>query len=81
MDLKKFATMDINMLLSVVNMQLRDRYDDLDDLCKAQEIRSGSTGSAARQRRFSLPASAETVQIKRASGIGITAPVKALALR
>ena len=30
--------MDINMLLSVVNMQLRDRYDDLDDLCKAQEI-------------------------------------------
>ena len=38
MDLKKFATMDINMLLSVVNMQLRDRYDDLDDLCKAQEI-------------------------------------------
>ena len=29
MDLKKFATMDINMLLSVVNMQLRDRYDDL----------------------------------------------------
>ncbi|PTT27101.1 DUF4250 family protein, partial [Aeromonas sp. HMWF017] len=38
MDLKKFTTMDINMLLSVVNMQLRDRYDDLDDLCKAQEI-------------------------------------------
>ena len=26
------------MLLSLVNMQLRDRYDDLDDLCKAQEI-------------------------------------------
>ena len=38
MDLKKFATMEVNMLLSVVNMQLRDRYDDLDDLCKAQEI-------------------------------------------
>ncbi|MFQ1648413.1 DUF4250 domain-containing protein [Aeromonas veronii] len=47
MDLKKFATMDINMLLSVVNMQLRDRYDDLDDLCKAQEI-----DQAALEARF-----------------------------
>ena len=42
MDLKKFATMDVNMLLSLVNMQLRDRYDDLDDLCKAQEIDQAS---------------------------------------
>lgn len=38
MDLKKFATMDVNMLLSVINMQLRDRYDDLSDLCKSQEL-------------------------------------------
>ena len=38
MDLKKFATMDINMLLSVVNMQLRDHYADLDDLCRAQDL-------------------------------------------
>ncbi|MGL5292995.1 MAG: DUF4250 domain-containing protein [Aeromonas sp.] len=38
MELHTFATMDINMLLSVINMQLRDRYDDLDDLCRAQEI-------------------------------------------
>ena len=38
MDLKKFATMDVNMLLSLVNMQLRDRFDDLDDLCKAQDL-------------------------------------------
>lgn len=38
MDLKKFATMDVNMLLSLINMQLRDRYDDLDDLCKAQDL-------------------------------------------
>ena len=42
MDLKKFATMDINMLLSLINMQLRDHYDDLDDLCKAQEIDKGA---------------------------------------
>ena len=38
MDLKKFATMDVNMLLSLINKQLRDRYDDLEDLCKAQDL-------------------------------------------
>lgn len=38
MNLNNFATMDVNMLLSLVNMQLRDRFDDLDDLCKAQEL-------------------------------------------
>ena len=27
-----FATMDVNMLLSLVSMQLRDHYEDLDDL-------------------------------------------------
>ncbi|MBV7438730.1 DUF4250 domain-containing protein [Aeromonas sp. sif2416] len=38
MNLNNFTTMDVNMLLSLVNMQLRDRYDDLDDLCKAQDL-------------------------------------------
>ena len=38
MNLNNFATMDINMLLSLVNMQLRDRFDDLDDLCKSQDL-------------------------------------------
>ncbi|ABK39903.1 DUF4250 domain-containing protein [Aeromonas hydrophila] len=38
MNLNNFATMDVNMLLSLVNMQLRDRFDDLDDLCKAQDL-------------------------------------------
>ncbi|WP_348686157.1 DUF4250 domain-containing protein [Aeromonas bestiarum] len=38
MNLNNFATMDVNMLLSLINMQLRDRYDDLDDLCKAQDL-------------------------------------------
>ena len=38
MNLTRFATMDINMLLSVVNMQLRDHYADLDDLCRAQDL-------------------------------------------
>ncbi|WP_349922164.1 DUF4250 domain-containing protein [Aeromonas veronii] len=38
MNLKNFATMDIHILLSTINMQLRDHYDDLDDLCRAQEL-------------------------------------------
>lgn len=38
MNLKNFPTMDIHILLSTVNMQLRDHYDDLDDLCRAQEL-------------------------------------------
>ncbi len=38
MNVKNFATMDVNMLLSLINMQLRDHYDDLDDLCQAQEL-------------------------------------------
>ncbi|EPC3543790.1 DUF4250 domain-containing protein [Aeromonas hydrophila] len=38
MNLNNFATMDVNMLLSLVNMLLRDRFDDLDDLCKAQDL-------------------------------------------
>ncbi|MEI4930781.1 DUF4250 domain-containing protein [Aeromonas caviae] len=38
MKLNNFATMDVNMLLSLVNMQLRDHYEDLDDLCRAQDL-------------------------------------------
>ncbi|PJG58509.1 DUF4250 domain-containing protein [Aeromonas cavernicola] len=38
MILKQFATMDVNMLVSVINMQLRDQYEDLEDLCKAQDL-------------------------------------------
>jgi hypothetical protein len=38
MNLQRFNTMDVNMLLSLVNIQLRDHYADLDDLCRAQDI-------------------------------------------
>ncbi|QFI54622.1 DUF4250 domain-containing protein [Aeromonas simiae] len=38
MGLERFATMDVNMLLSLVNMQLRDNYSDLDDLVRAYDI-------------------------------------------
>lgn len=36
--LTKFATMDPYILVSAVNMQLRDTYSSLDDLCKSNEI-------------------------------------------
>ncbi|MBU3826456.1 MAG: DUF4250 domain-containing protein [Candidatus Anaerobiospirillum merdipullorum] len=38
MSLTRYATMDPYILLSAVNMQLRDDYADLTDLCKAHEI-------------------------------------------
>lgn len=28
-----YLSMDVNILLSIVNMKLRDKYEDLDDLC------------------------------------------------
>lgn len=33
MDKDKFITMDPNILLSMINMKLRDFYSSLDDLC------------------------------------------------
>ncbi|MDY6322808.1 MAG: DUF4250 domain-containing protein [Succinivibrio sp.] len=36
--LTRFKTMDIYILVSAVNMQLRDEYSSLEDLCSAQEI-------------------------------------------
>ena len=30
---------DINILLSIVNMKLRDEFDDLDDLCSYYDIK------------------------------------------
>lgn len=38
MGLERFETMDIHMLMSMVNMQLRDKYADLDDLVRAHDI-------------------------------------------
>lgn len=36
--LAKYALMDPYILVSAVNMALRDEYSSLDDLCKAYEI-------------------------------------------
>ncbi len=33
MDLENYKTMDAFMLLSIVNLKLRDYYKDLDDFC------------------------------------------------
>ena len=38
MYLSKFQTMDINLLLSMVNMKLRNDYPSLDELCLQQDI-------------------------------------------
>ncbi len=38
MSLEKFASMDPFILLSAVNMQLRDEYPSLDELCKVHDI-------------------------------------------
>ncbi|MGB2078964.1 MAG: DUF4250 domain-containing protein [Vibrio sp.] len=38
MDLANFKTMDTVMLMSIVNMKIRDEYGDLDNLVKAFDI-------------------------------------------
>lgn len=38
MSLEKFKTMDPFILLSAVNMQLRDEYSSLDELCRTHDI-------------------------------------------
>ena len=38
MSLEKFASMDPYILLSAVNMQLRDEYSSLEELCKVHDI-------------------------------------------
>ncbi|WP_299020302.1 DUF4250 domain-containing protein [uncultured Photobacterium sp.] len=38
MDLKNFETMDPVMLMSIVNMKIRDEFGDLDNLAKYFDI-------------------------------------------
>ncbi|OOE90366.1 DUF4250 domain-containing protein [Salinivibrio sharmensis] len=38
MDLNNYATMDPVMLMSIVNMKLRDEFDGLDDLVRYYDI-------------------------------------------
>ena len=39
MDLKNFKTMDVNILLGIVNMKMRDENWDLDELLKYYDIK------------------------------------------
>ncbi|KAE8176171.1 DUF4250 domain-containing protein [Photobacterium carnosum] len=38
MDLSKFETMDTIMLMSIINMKIRDEFNTLDDLVKFFDI-------------------------------------------
>ncbi|WP_347254638.1 DUF4250 domain-containing protein [Leminorella grimontii] len=38
MPLTRFSTMDPNMLLSIVNMKLRDEFDSLEELARSYDI-------------------------------------------
>ncbi|MBY3789721.1 DUF4250 domain-containing protein [Photobacterium carnosum] len=38
MDLSKFKTMDTIMLMSIINMKIRDEFNTLDDLVKFFDI-------------------------------------------
>ncbi len=38
MDLKNYKTMDVNILLGIVNMKMRDENWDLDELAKYYDI-------------------------------------------
>ncbi|SQI41294.1 Uncharacterised protein [Leminorella richardii] len=38
MPLSRFSTMDPNMLLSIVNMKLRDQFDSLNELALSYDI-------------------------------------------
>ncbi len=38
MDLNNYASMDPVMLMSIINMKLRDEFDSLDDLVRYYEI-------------------------------------------
>ncbi len=41
MNIANFQRMDVNMLLSIVNMKLRDEFESLDDLCRYYDIEKG----------------------------------------
>lgn len=38
MPLHNFAQMDIHLLVSIINMKLRNDFDSLDDLCRYYDI-------------------------------------------
>ena len=51
--LKRYETMDPYLLVSAVNMQLRDEFSSLEDLCAAQEIDAKKLEERLRKAGFS----------------------------
>ncbi len=54
--LARFASMDPYILVSAVNMQLRDDYASLSDLCRAHEIDEAALTEKLKQAGFSYDA-------------------------
>lgn len=54
--LSRYQSMDPYILLSAVNMQLRDDYADLQDLCRAHEIDMDKLCEKLKQAGFTYDA-------------------------
>ncbi len=54
--LKRYETMDPYILVSAVNMQLRDEFSSLEDLCASQEIDAQKLKDRLRKSGFSYDA-------------------------
>ena len=52
MDLKNFKTMDVNILLGIVNMKMRDENWDLDELLKYYDIEKNELLNALEKGGF-----------------------------
>lgn len=52
MDLKNFKTMDVNILLGIINMKMRDENWDLDELVKYYDIDKKELVSALEKGNF-----------------------------
>lgn len=51
--LKRYETMDPFILVSAVNMQLRDEFANLEDLCSYHEIDKEKLVSRLKEKNFS----------------------------
>ncbi|MCR5537408.1 MAG: DUF4250 domain-containing protein [Succinivibrio sp.] len=52
MPLKHYATMDPYILVSAINMQLRDEYSSLEELCQSQEIPIDELKARLKKKEF-----------------------------
>lgn len=57
MSLSNIERMDVNLLYSIVNMKLRNDFNDLDDLCLSMDIDRGVLESRLQSAGFCYSAS------------------------